>query len=573
MKICPTCQQQFPVGFRYCPTDTELLLTAEEYARRMQPVIQPVAPPPVTPIQQAPRATEVISTPVIERQTERLVETTPLPFRQTDPTPSATDVRPPSHKANVQPVQAFPAMSRKSATAPEKVEDAGMSFILPEQGSVLHQMREGFDQFFKYFGKSVPVAQGQGRFVIPEETGLFTRLREGFGQFVKYFGKSAPAGANEFLVPEPGNILSRLRDSVRLFIQDYGKNPPQLQPGDLGEFAFLLKDEPIYTRFGRELKLAAGDFRRDPRGFIVSVIRGDGTTKRRQRLLQAGVAAAMITYAFIFTSFLLVGLFSFGRAEKTAEQKLEVVSMIEPNMDVKVPEALPKGKGDFAGGSKPKPQQAHGGGGGGREQLTPPSKGRPPQMALTPQIIPPNPEPPKIKNPSLPVPSTVYGDPKTLPELKGPIGDPQGAPAPPSSGPGKGDGIGRGTGSGVGPGEGGGVGPGRGGNAGGGDMSLGGRGGVYDMGRDGVGRIQILYKEKAKYTEEARQNKVQGTVVLSAVFTSDGRVTSVRVIRGLPDGLTEKAIEAAQKIRFQPATKNGSAVTVRGQLEFTFNLY
>ena len=93
------------------------------------------------------------------------------------------------------------------------------------------------------------------------------------------------------------------------------------------------------------------------------------------------------------------------------------------------------------------------------------------------------------------------------------------------------------------------------------------------MGQDGVGRIQILFKEKAKYTEEARQNKIQGTVVLSAVFTSDGQVTSVRVIRGLPDGLTEKAIEAAKKIRFQPATKNGAAVTVRGQLEFTFNLY
>ena len=574
MKICPTCQQQFPVGFRYCPTDTELLLTVEEYARRTQPS----APVTVPPLAKTPPVTEIIARPPVERRTERqperVVETAPLPFRQAAPTGSATDV--PISSRKIQPVEPPPTVSRKSPIISEKtgkVEGAGMSFILPEQGSVFHQLREGFDQYFKYFGKSAPVAQGEGRFVIPEQAGLFTGLREGFGQFVKYFGKSAPVGANEFLVPESGNILKRLRDATRLFIQDYGKNPPELKPGELGEFAFLLKDEPIYTRFGRELSQSAADFRRDPRGFIMSVIRGDGTTKRRQRLLQAGVAAAMITYAFIFTSLLLVGLFSFGRAEKTAEQKLDVVALLPPNMDVQVPEKLPKGKGDFAGGSKPKPQQAHGGGGGGREQLTPPSKGRPPQMALTPQIVPPDPEPPKIKNPSLPVPSTVYGDPKTLPELKGPIGDPQGAPAPPSSGPGKGDGIGRGTGSGVGPGEGGGVGPGRGGNAGGGDMSLGGRGGVLDMGKDGVGRIQILYKEKAKYTEEARQNKVQGTVVLSAVFTSDGRVTNVRVIRGLPDGLTEKAIEAAQKIRFQPATKNGSAVTVRGQLEFTFNLY
>ena len=31
-------------------------------------------------------------------------------------------------------------------------------------------------------------------------------------------------------------------------------------------------------------------------------------------------------------------------------------------------------------------------------------------MALTPQIVLPNPEPPKIKNPTLPVAMTTYGD-------------------------------------------------------------------------------------------------------------------------------------------------------------------
>jgi TonB family protein len=57
------------------------------------------------------------------------------------------------------------------------------------------------------------------------------------------------------------------------------------------------------------------------------------------------------------------------------------------------------------------------------------------------------------------------------------------------------------------------------------------------------------------------------------IFTADGRIDSIRVVRGLPDGLTEKAIEAAKRIRFQPAVKNGAPVSVRGQLEFSFNLY
>jgi TonB family protein len=83
-------------------------------------------------------------------------------------------------------------------------------------------------------------------------------------------------------------------------------------------------------------------------------------------------------------------------------------------------------------------------------------------------------------------------------------------------------------------------------------------------------RPTIVYREKAKYTEEARDKGVAGTVVLNVVFTADGKITNVRVVKGLPDGLTEKAIEAALKIRFNPAVKDGAPVSVSGNLEFTF---
>jgi TonB family protein len=256
-------------------------------------------------------------------------------------------------------------------------------------------------------------------------------------------------------------------------------------------------------------------------------------------------------------------------------EKQELVVLVDnlpvedtPKVEVKA-EKKPIKKQEL-GGSKPKPKPAAGGGGGGRQRPEPPSKGVPPQMALTPQIVLPNPEPPKIKNPTLPVAMTTYGDP-SLRMPKGPIGDPTGVPAPPSPGPGSGGGIGRNTGTGVGPGTGGGAGPGRGGNAGGGDMDIGGGRSIEPM--TASLRPTILYREKAKYTEEARQNKIQGTVVLQVVFNVNGSISDVRVIRGLPDGLTEKAIEAAKKIRFNPAVKNGAPVSVRGSLEFTFNLY
>jgi TonB family protein len=255
---------------------------------------------------------------------------------------------------------------------------------------------------------------------------------------------------------------------------------------------------------------------------------------------------------------------------KPEELALLAPTVIDPTkMEIKL-EKSKTAKEKLVGGMKPQPQKAAGGGGGGKQQPTPPSKGVPPQMALTPQIKLPDPEPPKIKNPTLPVAMTTLGDP-SLRMPKGPIGDPTGVPAPPSSGPGTGGGIGRNAGSGVGGGRGGGAGPGNGMNTGGGDPRIGGGGGVEPM--TASLRPTILYREKAKYTEEARQNKVQGTVVLQVVFQASGAISDVKVIRGLPDGLTEKAIEAAKKIRFNPAVKNGSPVSVRGTLEFTFNLY
>jgi TonB family protein len=86
-------------------------------------------------------------------------------------------------------------------------------------------------------------------------------------------------------------------------------------------------------------------------------------------------------------------------------------------------------------------------------------------------------------------------------------------------------------------------------------------------------RPKILYREKAKYTVEARDNVIHGMVVLSVVFRTDGIISDIKVVKGLPDGLTERAIDAARKIRFEPAIKDGQPVHVRGNLEFSFHLY
>lgn len=86
-------------------------------------------------------------------------------------------------------------------------------------------------------------------------------------------------------------------------------------------------------------------------------------------------------------------------------------------------------------------------------------------------------------------------------------------------------------------------------------------------------KARIISKPEAQYTEEARTNQVTGTIVLRAVLGSDGHVTDISAVSKLPNGLTEKAIEAAKGIKFTPAMKDGHPVSQYIQLEYNYNLY
>jgi TonB family protein len=121
---------------------------------------------------------------------------------------------------------------------------------------------------------------------------------------------------------------------------------------------------------------------------------------------------------------------------------------------------------------------------------------------------------------------------------------------------------------------GGGFGPGNGGNTGGGERREGGGATDYNRvfnGKDVTSKPRILEKPEPQYPEAARKNQITGTVVLRAVFSSSGQVTNIVAASGLPDGLTEKAIEAAKQIRFVPATKDGHPVSMYMQLEYNFS--
>lgn len=242
---------------------------------------------------------------------------------------------------------------------------------------------------------------------------------------------------------------------------------------------------------------------------------------------------------------------------------------------------------------KPKPKidkDAGGGGGGGRKEETPTSKGRLATQTEEPLIAPTKTIPQKDNFELKQIASTqgnikrkateeAYGDPNSKYSLSS---DGTGSGGGQGSGTGTGQGSGRGTGEGSGIGSGSGSGRGNGNGGGTGDGDEGRRVATTSppppppKKPEPVGvteGVKIIAKPRANYTDQARQNQVQGTVTLRVTFSANGQIADISPVSGLSYGLTEQAIAAARSIKFEPAKKNGVPYTVTKQVQYSFTIY
>jgi len=83
---------------------------------------------------------------------------------------------------------------------------------------------------------------------------------------------------------------------------------------------------------------------------------------------------------------------------------------------------------------------------------------------------------------------------------------------------------------------------------------------------------EITFKPRPVYTEEGRQLKVEGEVLLEVVFTAAGQIKIDKVVQGLGHGLDESAIKAAEKIQFKPALKDGHPADFQAVIHVVFQL-
>jgi TonB family protein len=93
----------------------------------------------------------------------------------------------------------------------------------------------------------------------------------------------------------------------------------------------------------------------------------------------------------------------------------------------------------------------------------------------------------------------------------------------------------------------------------------------YAVGGDVKAPVVLVHIDPV-YPEEARQERVSGTVIVETVIDHTGAVRDIKVLKGLPHGLSEAAVDAVKRWVFKPGTINGEAVDVLFNLTINFRL-
>lgn len=88
----------------------------------------------------------------------------------------------------------------------------------------------------------------------------------------------------------------------------------------------------------------------------------------------------------------------------------------------------------------------------------------------------------------------------------------------------------------------------------------------------GLAALHQFLKENTVYPEAAKKNKIEGEVLLSFIVEKDGKVTNVKIDKGLGHGLDEEANRIISLRRWNPAILKGHPVRVSYKVPVEFKL-
>lgn len=95
--------------------------------------------------------------------------------------------------------------------------------------------------------------------------------------------------------------------------------------------------------------------------------------------------------------------------------------------------------------------------------------------------------------------------------------------------------------------------------------------GYFRVGGD-VKAPVVIKRVEPMYNDQARKDRIAGIVILQAMIDETGKVKDAVILRDLPDGLGQAAVDAVKQWEFSPALRDGKPVPVVFNLTTNFKL-
>ena len=95
--------------------------------------------------------------------------------------------------------------------------------------------------------------------------------------------------------------------------------------------------------------------------------------------------------------------------------------------------------------------------------------------------------------------------------------------------------------------------------------------GAYRVGGD-VKAPVVVHRVEPLYPEEARKARVAGIVIVESIIDEEGNVVDARVLKPLPFGLDQSALDAVKQWKFRAGTLDGKPVKTIFNLTLNFKL-
>ncbi len=82
-----------------------------------------------------------------------------------------------------------------------------------------------------------------------------------------------------------------------------------------------------------------------------------------------------------------------------------------------------------------------------------------------------------------------------------------------------------------------------------------------------------FFRKNLKYPKKAQKLGIQGTVFISFVVEKDGKLSDVKVVRGIGGGCDEEALRVVKKMpKWNPGKQKGETVSVKFTIPVRFRL-